>query len=47
MLFIIGLLYSKGIKIKDRKVRLKAGYGMKNAVVGFAGTIDSLLTGEF
>jgi 4-hydroxybenzoate polyprenyltransferase len=36
MLFIIGLLYSKGIKIKDRKVRLKAGYGMKNAVVGFA-----------
>lgn len=36
LLFIIGLLYSKGFKIKDRKIRLKAGYGMKNAVVGFA-----------
>jgi hypothetical protein len=36
LLFIIGLLYSKGIKMRGRKVRLKAGYGMKNTVVGFA-----------
>ncbi len=34
LLLTIGILYSKGIKFKGKRIRLKAGYGVKNVVVG-------------
>ncbi|GBE54470.1 prenyltransferase [archaeon BMS3Bbin15] len=36
LLTLTGYLYSKGVRIKNRSFRLKSGYGIKNAVMGFS-----------
>lgn len=36
LLIAIGFLYTKGVKLRRRRVRLKAGYGIKNLVVGIS-----------
>ncbi|MFA4860405.1 UbiA family prenyltransferase [Methanoregula sp.] len=32
--FIIGILYSRGIPVGNRSIKLKAGFGIKNLVIG-------------
>lgn len=45
--FVTGYLYSKGLKIRNRSLRLKGGLGVKNIVVGLTwGIFISVLTGS-
>ena len=52
-MLIIGYLYSFGMKIGKREVRLKMGYGIKNLAVGFswsfsiAFSLDEFVPGVF
>ena len=43
--FIVGILYSRGIPMGNRKMKLKAGFGMKNLVIGitWGGTLGLVI----
>jgi len=53
VLFLTGYLYASGVKVGKWKLRLKAGYGIKNIVVGFswgfavAFSLDEFVLGVF
>lgn len=44
LLITVGFLYSYGLKLKRRRFRLKAGYGVKNAVIGLSWSLSMMLS---
>jgi len=43
LLITVGFLYSYGLKFKEKRFRLKAGYGVKNAVIGLSWSLSITL----
>jgi 4-hydroxybenzoate polyprenyltransferase len=44
LLLLTGYFYSHGLKISGKCLRLKAGYGIKNAVIGFSWASSIMLS---